>query len=144
MVEIRRRTPPVMEAMAVPLDPLAIHRWRVVVRLNQFDVHVARKTHRNRHIRGRIAATVFGVAASEVIEQKPRAYFQLIDPHAHGRAYIRYDVAHLNDAIIRLTKSHKTHWTLPKFDNRRAKSAREIRRAQSATPSVQPPSIEIC
>src|SRR5580698_11486970 len=89
-----------------------------------------------------IAAAVFGIAAGEVIEQKPRSYF--IDPHVHGHAYVGYDVAHLNDAIIRLAKSHKTHWTLPKFENPRATSAREIRRAQSATPSVQPPSIEIC
>src|SRR5450432_2424806 len=62
-VEVRGRASPVVEAVAAAFDPLAIHGRRIVVGLDEFDVHVAREAHRERHVRGRVAAAILRVRA---------------------------------------------------------------------------------
>src|SRR3989475_4524638 len=94
-IEFPRRHAPVMEAVAAPLDHLAVDRGRLVVRLDQLDVHVTGKAHRERNIRLRGLPAVDGVDAREVLEDKPRADPKLRGPFADRRRQVGDDVGHL-------------------------------------------------
>src|SRR6516165_5903828 len=72
-IEVPRRHPPVVEAVAAPLDHLAVNGGRVVVLLDQLDVHVAGKAHGDRHVRARRLSAVHGVFSAEVLEHEPGA-----------------------------------------------------------------------
>src|SRR5215471_4260415 len=104
---------PVMKAVAAPLDHLAVHRRRIVVGLDQLHVHVPRKAHREPHIRPRGLPAIHRVDAGEMIEHEPGADTQPGDPFLDRRVEIGHDVGHLNDAVVRLTKTHLAHNASP-------------------------------
>src|SRR6516162_11653476 len=108
-IEAPRRNAPMMKAIAAPLDHLAVHRWRIVVGLDQLHVHVPGKAHREPHIRTRGLAAIHRIDAGEMLQHEPWADPELRDPLADRRVEIRHDVGHLDDAVVGLTKSHLAH-----------------------------------
>src|SRR5208283_140068 len=108
-IEVARRAAPVMKSVAALIDPFAIHRRLRIVGLNELYIHVPCEAHGKRHVGLGVTAPVLRMGAAEVIEQEPWTHLQLIDPQLHGGANVGHQVAHLNDPIVRLTKSHETH-----------------------------------
>src|SRR5262249_9217933 len=100
---------PVMEAVAALLDHLAVHGGRIVVGLDELDVHVAGEAHGERYVRARRLPAVDGIDTGEVLEHEPGADGKLHRPLPHRLLQVRDDIGHLHDAVIRLTEPYLTH-----------------------------------
>jgi hypothetical protein len=95
-----------MEAVAAPLDELAVDRRRIVLWLNELEVHVTGKAHREPHLCARGLSAVDGLVTGEMLEDEPRADPKRAAPLLDRRMQVRHHVGHLNDAVVGLTEPH--------------------------------------
>src|SRR5437763_16547056 len=98
-----------MKAVAAPLDHLAVDRGRIVVRLDQLDVHVTGKAHREGNIRPRGLPAIDGVDAREMLEDKPHTDPKRSGPLAQRRLQDGDKGGHLDTAIVWLTEPQQAH-----------------------------------
>jgi hypothetical protein len=112
-VEVCGSDAEMMKAGAAFLEHLAIHRRRVVIRLDELDIHVSGKAHRQRDFGARGLAAIQRRLAGELGEQKPRPDLELPDPVVHRRMDVFDHVCHLDDAVIGLAERYETHAQAP-------------------------------
>src|SRR5690242_14847789 len=112
-IEIRGGDSPVMKPVTPFVDQLPINGRRVVVRRDEFDHHVASKTHGDSNIGGRVFAAIFCFFAGEMFEQEPWPDFELLDPVVYCLANVLDDVCRLDNSVVWLTEIHKAHGSVP-------------------------------